>query len=120
MSKAASGLEVEPATIAKPSPSTSKKISMLGTPRSVRKVNECSSSPATVSLETSLAEPIEAAIRRAAADHSLWVLGATEAGVLSRLVTDSLRYDVVDEVACSVVIAERSSTRTLRERLFGP
>ena len=62
---------------------------------------------------------VEAAIRRVAADHSLLVLGATEAGVLSRLVTDSLRYDVVDEVACSVVIAERSATRTLRERLFG-
>ncbi|RJT05230.1 formate/nitrite transporter family protein [Halococcus sp. IIIV-5B] len=58
-------------------------------------------------------------IRRVVADHSLLVLGATEAGVLSRLVSDSLRFDVVDGVSCSVVIAERSTERSLVERLIG-
>ena len=41
---------------------------------------------------------IERAIARASADHSLALLGATERGVLSRLVTDSLHLNVVDEV----------------------
>ena len=64
-------------------------------------------------------DDVEAAIGDAAADHTMLLIGATRRGLLSRLLTDSLVFDVVDEVDCSVLLAERPATRTLRERLFG-
>ncbi|WP_254863622.1 amino acid permease [Halovivax gelatinilyticus] len=62
---------------------------------------------------------VEDAIARAATDRSLLLIGATERGLLSRLVERSLVFNVVDEVECSVLLAERPTKRTLRERLFG-
>jgi nucleotide-binding universal stress UspA family protein len=62
---------------------------------------------------------VEAAIEREAADHSLVLIGATEKGMLARLVTDSLHYDVVNDVNASVVLAERPSERTFLQRLVG-
>ncbi|MDQ2051545.1 amino acid permease [Natronolimnohabitans sp. A-GB9] len=62
---------------------------------------------------------VEEAISTAAEDHSLLVIGATERGLLSRLLHGSLAYDVVDEVDCSVVLAERPTKRSLWDRLFG-
>jgi formate/nitrite transporter FocA (FNT family)/nucleotide-binding universal stress UspA family protein len=62
---------------------------------------------------------VEADIERAAADHSLVLVGATERGLLSRLVTESLHLDIVTEVDASVALAERPSDRPLFERLFG-
>jgi formate/nitrite transporter FocA (FNT family)/nucleotide-binding universal stress UspA family protein len=62
---------------------------------------------------------VEGAIAREARDNSLLLLGATERGLLSRLVHDSLNLSVVDEVDCSVLLAERARPRSLRERLFG-
>jgi nucleotide-binding universal stress UspA family protein len=62
---------------------------------------------------------VEDAIKRAAADHTLMLLGATERGLLSRLLTETLHFDVVHEVDCSVILSERASKRPLLERLFG-
>ncbi|ADJ14691.1 amino acid permease [Halalkalicoccus jeotgali] len=62
---------------------------------------------------------VEGAIARAAEDHDLVVIGATERGLLSRLVRGSLAYDVIDELDRSVLLAERPTSRSIRERLFG-
>ncbi|WIV66387.1 amino acid permease [Natrialbaceae archaeon AArc-T1-2] len=61
---------------------------------------------------------VEGAIAREADDRTLVVIGATERGLLSRLVKRSLVFDVVDEVDCSVLLTERPTERTLWERLF--
>ena len=73
-------------------------------------------SDATLRVETG---DVEAAIERAAADHTMVIIGATERGLLSRLARGTLVLDVVDDTDCSVVMAERARERGVFERLFG-
>lgn len=73
-------------------------------------------SDATLRVETG---DIERTIENAADEHTMILIGATETGVLSRLARGSLVLDVLDNVDCSVLIAERQTKRNLLERLIG-
>jgi amino acid transporter/nucleotide-binding universal stress UspA family protein len=58
-------------------------------------------------------------IVRAAEDASLLIVGASERGLLVRLVRGSPIQDVVDNVDCSVILAEQRNERSLLERFLG-
>ncbi|WP_267641681.1 amino acid permease [Haloarchaeobius amylolyticus] len=62
---------------------------------------------------------VETAIGEAAADKSLVLVGATERGLLSRLVGGSLALSVLEDLDTTVLLAERPHKRSLRERLLG-
>ncbi|WP_123533652.1 amino acid permease [Halosimplex salinum] len=62
---------------------------------------------------------VETAIESAADDATLVVIGASEQGLLQRLVRGSVVMDVVDDVDCSVILAQKRTERSLVERLFG-
>ena len=62
---------------------------------------------------------VGAAIAARAREHSLLILGATEQGLLARLTGNLGALEVVEEVDCSVILAETAYSRSLKERLFG-
>ena len=62
---------------------------------------------------------VETAIETAARDASLVIVGATERGLLERLVGGSVVIDIAEDVDCSVLMAERQRDRSLWQRLFG-
>jgi len=62
---------------------------------------------------------IEGAIEREAADRTFVIIGATERGMISRLISDSLHLEVINDVDASVGLAERPAPRSFFERLFG-
>jgi len=62
---------------------------------------------------------VETVIERMGAEYGLVILGATERGLLSRIVRGSLVFDAVEALDTPVLLTERPSERSLRERLFG-
>lgn len=52
-------------------------------------------------------------------DYDLLVLGATERGLLSRIVTGSLSLVVFENIDASLLLAERPSNRSIWERFLG-
>jgi hypothetical protein len=59
------------------------------------------------------------AIRTAARDATVVLVGATERGLVSRLTSTSVPGGVIEGIDCSVLLAEKAHKRSLRERLFG-
>jgi len=62
---------------------------------------------------------VEDTIGRLGREYSLVVVGATERGLLSRVVRDSLTFDAIAALDTPVLLAERPSARSLWERLAG-
>jgi nucleotide-binding universal stress UspA family protein len=62
---------------------------------------------------------VETAIGTAATDRTLVIVGATERGLLSRIIGGSLTLSVLDDLDTTVLLAERPHARSLRERLLG-
>ena len=61
---------------------------------------------------------VESAIERGAQDHTMILVGATEQGLLSRTVSETLHYDIISETGRTVIMAERPTERNFLERLF--
>jgi nucleotide-binding universal stress UspA family protein len=62
---------------------------------------------------------VETQIGRIGREYSMVILGATERGLLSRVIRGSLAFDTIEGLDTPVLLAERPSERSLRERLFG-
>jgi amino acid transporter/nucleotide-binding universal stress UspA family protein len=62
---------------------------------------------------------VEETIEALGAGYSLVIIGATERGLLSRIVRGSLVFDTIETLDTPVLLTERPSKRSLRERLFG-
>ncbi|MFC6721281.1 amino acid permease [Halobacteriaceae archaeon SHR40] len=62
---------------------------------------------------------VETAIEQMGEGYSLVIIGATERGLLSRIVRGSLVFDTIDRLETPVLLTERPTARSLWERLFG-
>jgi nucleotide-binding universal stress UspA family protein len=62
---------------------------------------------------------VETLIGEIGSEYSLVAIGATERGLLSRVVRGSLAFETLERLETPVLLAERPSSRSLRERLFG-
>jgi amino acid transporter/nucleotide-binding universal stress UspA family protein len=62
---------------------------------------------------------VETTIGKVGSEYSLVIIGATERGLLSRIVRGSLVFDTIDRLDTPVLLTERPSSRSLRERVFG-
>ena len=62
---------------------------------------------------------IEAAIQSAAEEATPVIVGASERRLFQRLIGGSVVTDIVDDIGCSVILAEKRTERSLVERLFG-
>lgn len=62
---------------------------------------------------------VEETIGRVGEAYDLVIVGATERGLLSRIVRGSLAYETIETLDTPVLLAERPSARSLWERLFG-
>jgi len=62
---------------------------------------------------------VGATIGDVGADYSLVIVGATERGLLSRVVRGSLAFDAIEALDTPVLLTERPSARSLWARLFG-
>jgi len=62
---------------------------------------------------------VESVIGRLSEEYDLVLIGATDRGLLSRIVRDSLAFDIIDSLETPVLLAERPTRRSLRQRLFG-
>jgi amino acid transporter/nucleotide-binding universal stress UspA family protein len=62
---------------------------------------------------------VEAVIGRLSEEYDLVLIGATDRGLLSRIVRDSLAFDIIDSLETPVLLAERPTRRSLKQRLFG-
>jgi nucleotide-binding universal stress UspA family protein len=62
---------------------------------------------------------VEATIERIGAGYSLVIIGATEQGLLSRIVGGSLVFETIEHLDTPVLLTERPAARSLWERLFG-
>ncbi|EMA56963.1 amino acid permease [Halorubrum kocurii] len=62
---------------------------------------------------------VEETIGRVGGEYSLVIVGATERGLLSRIVRGSLAFETIENLDTPVLLSERPSARSLWERLFG-
>jgi nucleotide-binding universal stress UspA family protein len=62
---------------------------------------------------------VEQTIERLGAGYSLVIIGATERGLLSRIVGGSLAFETIERLDTPVLLTERPTDRSLWERLFG-
>ena len=62
---------------------------------------------------------VETTIGELGSEYGLVVIGATERGLLSRIIRDSLAFSTIERLETPVLLTERPSSRTLRERILG-
>jgi amino acid transporter/nucleotide-binding universal stress UspA family protein len=62
---------------------------------------------------------VETMIGQIGSEYSLMIIGATERGLLSRIVRGSLVFETIESLETPVLLTERPSKRSFRERLFG-